>query len=1658
MSSFNVNPEQLDTQAGTLKSISSSLKSRISELDSLRSRIRACNSLSNKGYAETVATLRQRLSNISDEVAQLSSKLERIAAIYRECEADVINHSGSASAATAENLMALASALAASGIARDKIRGILEDSAKTGMVSMCSYSADPVNLSNGNYVYENNFFNYDTPLPINLRIFYNIQNPKIGAIGKGWTISWEKRLVLRNDHAWVSMEDDSRKEFYITESGVFLPLYASPVSLEKRGENYLYRDEKHAVHEFDASGRIVCSRLEERDYTVTYHYDGDRLLRVSDSLGDAFSMEYSRDDKITSVSDAAGRKVTFAYDGDQLTAVTDPVGNRTGYEYDGGGCLTKIISPSGDTVLVNAFDRKGRTVSQTFADGGIVRFSYNDAARLVTMTQQNGAEIRYEHDDRFRHVRTVYPDGEECSEYNDDNLCVSRTDARGGRTFYEYNIRGELVKTTNPLGEVREITRAESGQILSETLNGVLLEAAEYDDKNRRTSVADANGNKAYYEYDVRGNVTGVIHEDGSRSEFSYDEKGRLLKVLITGRGETCYEYDGCRRVTAVTDALGNRTEFAYDGNDNLTKVTDPEGNVQTYTYDAFGNLTSFTDYNGGVTSYTFNGINKPASYTDADGNTTTFRYDSMWNVSERTDPDGSVMKFGYDARGRLNRIEDPLGHVITAEYDACGNMVSRTTEEGGVFRMEYDALNRIKAVTDPMGLTVKASYDMFGNVISVDHGEGSVEYASYDRNGNMISRTDRNGNVTTYAYNELSRITEVSDSAGWLTRYSYYPGGLLRKEEYPDGTWNEFFYDEAGRLIRIGTQSEGGWLLQYNAHGRVTGIRQIDGPEEHYEYDPAGNVTAIIEGNGARTEYEYSKAGDLIRVRDAEGTETGYVYDSRHRMTHILQPEDGKLRPEDVNAFNKAQGRLRVTSFTYDAAGHMISRVNPEGSKADFAYDACGRLSLAVDEDGNRIQFSYNADGTRKEITLPDARTIRYRYNALEQLDEIEDWLGTMKIRMDAEDRLLRVEDQQKRTVSYEWNNRNQIEKITYPDGSAAEYTFDDARRVSGFRYGGEEWSLRYNAAGQVEKRVSSGGVTSEYTYNRSGRPTGIRHSLKGTLLEELAFTYDSRGLQSSVTRTSGDASLSGLTEYTYDSLGRLSAVARDKKPQIQYTYDIFSNRTALLKKGNETAYTYNRLNQLVSMVSGGETRTYGYDRRGDLTEVFLDGEKTDSYEYDAMGLLIRASTAAGNAAYEYNGLRRRTAAEYVPGGGTVREEYVYDYVKRADNLLTVFRGNAAENQVWHGELTASVKAEGTEYYLQDQRNTPTAVLLRDGSCAHMAYDPFGMRSAGTASFAWSFTGYREDPVTGLLHANQREYSAKAGRFTTPDLRSGIPEIPSLFHAFAYCLNDPINLYDPLGLWPAAVVTGLWGAVKRTATTFAKDVVASAKSIKNGGGLKFSSLQTYAGAAAGGFAEGFTYGMTGSTTLAMAAGDAVQTFTTNGLNMLTKQPGYENYSLGDLGRDTLKSGLKGAVAGAVAEPFNRFSMKNLDTLQGVTAGKGSWASTTKQLLTKTATHQIGRITSHSAIWKGVAIFGVIAPADALIEKAVDSGTDWVSDKIIEGGEKAVKWTSEKIKDLFSQKQMPGETGAINYTESTARALSAACDTTGSRPSGAVMA
>jgi RHS repeat-associated protein len=82
--------------------------------------------------------------------------------------------------------------------------------------------------------------------------------------------------------------------------------------------------------------------------------------------------------------------------------------------------------------------------------------------------------------------------------------------------------------------------------------------------------------------------------------------------------------------------------------------------------------------------------------------------------------------------------------------------------------------------------------------------------------------------------------------------------------------------------------------------------------------------------------------------------------------------------------------------------------------------------------------------------------------------------------------------------------------------------------------------------------------------------------------------------------------------------------------------------------------------------------------------------------------------------------------------------------------------------------------------------------------------YEPYGklLAQTGATGTVYGFTGEQYDALTSLVYLRARYYSPSLNIFLSRDPFPGIPTMPASQHGYSYSHNDPVNYFDPTGMW----------------------------------------------------------------------------------------------------------------------------------------------------------------------------------------------------------------------------------------------------------------
>jgi len=848
----------------------------------------------------------------------------------------------------------------------------------------------------------------------------------------------------------------------------------------------------------------------------------------------------------------------------------------------------------------------------------------------------------------------------------------------------------------------------------------------------RITSLFDRNGNTVTFAYDASQNLTGITDSSGRNISFVYNPDNRITRITDPNGNTHSFTYwnQFIAGISSQISGLGVQSwAYSYDDRGFMVTKTDPKGFTTSYTYDSDHNLTHVTDPEGKTREIFYNPEGSQSFFTEKDGGNWTYKYDStIGALIERTDPLGNKTTYAYDMDLNLISVIDPRGIETIHIYDSNGNVTS-VGDALGSRAYTYNSLNKVTSIVYAGNATATFAYDGTGNLISSTDPMGNTTQYTYDGRGNLLTMVDPLSQATTFTYDpQSSFLTSVTDAAGAVT---------------------SFIYDAAGNMTRY--TDPVGIITQFEYNG-LNKINQVTDPQANvitYAYDANGNVASLTDANGKTTLYDYNYKGQATKITDALGGITQLAYGSGC-------PSCGS-GVDKLTSLTDAKGH--TTTFQYNLTGGLIKETDALGNFKSYTYDPAGNRSSRTDEKGNATQYTYDNLNRLIGVSYPDGtyKTIAYdlRSNISSALNQDIGY----SFSYDLNNRLTGISDSNGRSIAYQYDALGNRSQMTTPDGRTISYAYNAVNRLTGILSspGLYNFQFSYDLSGRRTELNYPNGVTTTYSYSPSSYLAALSaQKLQQPMVNSFSYAHDRMGNRTSTT------DLSGVYNYTYDSIYQLTQATHPNMPTEQFGYDSVGNR---ISAEGETVGTPVATN-------------YTYDWENRLTKVQYPG-MVAQYKYDPFGRRIEKNVNGDITRFVYDG--PNIVAEY-DGNGNVKNAYFHNL--DIDDPLAV--------------------QQGTNAYFYHKDGLGSVFNLTDGTGSVVnsyTYRSFGEIYSQTGSLVqpYTFTGREYDLESGLYYYRARYYDPKTGRFWTKDpIGFGGGDV----NLYRYVRNNPINFRDPLGLY----------------------------------------------------------------------------------------------------------------------------------------------------------------------------------------------------------------------------------------------------------------
>lgn len=996
--------------------------------------------------------------------------------------------------------------------------------------------------------------------------------------------------------------------------------------------------------------------------TITKDNGGGFTRRMKDGTQHRFNASGLQ----TATIDRVGKTTAYTYNADGSIATMGIIapGEQTSrwvwtFTY-AGGKLSSISDPAGRTTTITV-DVQNNLVAATLPDNTTRRFAYDGNHRLVQETDQNNAVTDYAYDKYGRITTLTEPPR---SVYNPATGAVETK--RAVRTFTPSDTGYALINDS-PVGD--PANPAPAVPLSSTLIDRVVYGRGQRSGHTNRwgswLDQTDGIGRTSVYTRDAENNITRINYPNGECVTYTYDSNANPLTEThlaaaacasaSPGKGQTwiyTYEPRFNQRKTE-TDPLGQVTTYIYDYEENqgnaghviriqYPQVANESGNLVTpkvsFTYNALGLLESATDMQGIITRYTYS----QGTADEASGGANAHFAPGVTPVSglliQMIEDAGDVTHLNltttykdYDAKGNAQTVTDPRGNTTNFTYDTLGRLLTSTAPLGEVTKYEYDSRSNLLRLT--LGYTADGTsgrnqvtqftYDSNDRLLSQRTETDSQVWSDalgYDSNGQPATYTNSEGQTAIYSYDDADQLTGVTDPLGQKTQLAYTGRGQLQSAQLANNTVISFTYDSFGNLATLMPPGRTAHRFDYTARNELAAYRP-----------PALNAGATD------TTYTYDALGQLTTIKRPDNRNVIYTYDSFQRLHGIT--------------FSRGQ-----TAYAYHPATSQLTAINAPGVNLAFGYERERLTSTAWSGPFNgSVQFTYDATGRTTGIAVNNAPPVAFQYDTSDYLTQAGD-LAISRLRQSRQ-----VQSTSLGQVNDTWtyDSFGKVSRYQANAGAttlyAVDYTYDKLNRIAGKTEtigGAATYAYAYDAVGRLIEVKKDGATAESYTYDANGnRLTALGITASYDSQDRLltyggnSYTYTPNG--ELLTKNNAN----GVTAYTYDEFGNLTAVTLPTGGKVEYLIDGLDRRIgkkvngALVQgflyedqlrpvaevdgSGNVVSrFVYgDRINVPEYMAKGGSTYRLVLDHLGSVRLVVntQNGQIAQRLDYDAFGQVLQ-------------------------------------------------------------------------------------------------------------------------------------------------------------------------------------------------------------------------------------------------------------------------------------------------------------------------------------------------------------------------------------------------------------------------------------------------
>ncbi len=573
--------------------------------------------------------------------------------------------------------------------------------------------------------------------------------------------------------------------------------------------------------------------------------------------------------------------------------------------------------------------------------------------------------------------------------------------------------------------------------------------------------------------------------------------------------------------------------------------------------------------------------------------------------------------------------------------------LVAYRDKNGNKTNYNYDSSNKLTSISDDRGHQLAITYNGSNLISSVkDWTNREVSYG-YDSQGNLTSVTDPNGETKQYGYNDNYKLSSITDRLGHTILTNTYNDDARLATQVNSGSVSATFtYDDTHRVATTSSTLSRVQTIKYDEKARI--LEQIDplNNKTTYTYGTEYAPLTVTDRRNHTTTNTYDSNGNVTSVTDPYSKTVTYTYDGSNRITQI---SDGRYGASP-----------KVSKFTYDGSGNL-TQASESGRITNFTYDSYGEMLTKTDPLTHVMTWTRDSFGNKLTETNDLSKTTTFEYDTLARLKKSTDSEGKFQtFSYDYNNNVLTSTNSAGITTN-EYTKENKLKKVTLPDGTITQFTYNNAGSLSSVQDAlNNTTTYGYDQYQNITSNLNALNKTTSYTYDKLNRRTGSTTPLsKVTALE-----YDANGNITKRTDANNKDTL-----YQYDNLNRLTQISYSDNKIVNYTYDDRGNMTSMSDSLGTTSYSYDIYNRLTQVTDpNSKVVSYSYDNTDNLTQITYPGSKVVAYAYDnanRIETITDWNSQQTTFTYFDNGLIK---TKTLPNG--IVSSYTYDNANRLSSV----------------------------------------------------------------------------------------------------------------------------------------------------------------------------------------------------------------------------------------------------------------------------------------------------------------------------------------------------------------------------------------------------